>query len=170
MPAPNVLRSEEKATGAIQTFTLVDNDSLLRMESNHGFSPVMLHRVSGDKGFDGTWEGQVNVNDTLDMQIDSRAGGLVFSTPDSRLSEFLDLRLDSKAYLYGTSSSKHDTISSHRVNDHTIEVVYASNNKTQYTDHYLLSKDGSVLTVVSSIRTLSTPAIFIYKRRELPSR
>jgi hypothetical protein len=166
MPSPNVLRSEEKQTGAIQTFTLLDNDSLLRIESNDGLPPATLYRVSGDKGFDGTWEGQANLIDDMDEQIDAKDGGLVLSTPGLGPSDYL--RLDGKAYPGGKFSSKDETVSSRRTNDRTIEVVHATQNKMEFTDHYLLSKDGSILTVVTSTRAVPGPTVLIYKRAETP--
>lgn len=174
---PNTWKRVEKKDGrllATSTWTLAPDGKTMtiqgvvhRADGSTSSEHVVVKRISGTKGFAGTWQStELKIGSPEEQEIRPYDGnGLSFITPAAH--ETLDMKFDGKDYAdNGPNVAAGSASSGRRINEHTLEVTDNIKGMVMDTVQYKVSPDNKTMTLTVHEKGQPSPIIIVYDRAD----
>ena len=123
-------------------------------------------RASGDKGLIGTWTSipEKSKSSPVTIQVASSGSGLKITNTDFKI-QYTDTFDGQDSPVSGPAVSPGVTVSSKRIDDHTIEETWKHNGKVTSVRTLTVASDGKIVTRTMRNPNLSEPTVTVFDKQ-----
>ena len=138
----------------------------MRPDGSTSHEELKFKRTDGSSGLVGNWETtEVKMTSPATVEI-AKWQGDGYSFLDPAYKERANFKLDGKDYTpTGPRVAKGTTVTSKKIDDHTMELTYKLKGKTTQTERWELSPDGKTLTQTITFAGVNKPEVDVYDRQ-----